>query len=96
MTRLLKILLTFYASFLLAGCASICPQRVVYVPRIERIEVAVPVQTPLPADLTDGCHAPDWPQRPLVNEDLAQWIDSAKAVIETCHARQAQIRRLQP
>jgi len=96
MTRLRKILLTFYASFLLTGCASICPQRTVYVPRIERIEVPVAVQTPIPAELTDGCHAPDWPQRPLVNEDLATWIDHALAVIQTCHARQQQIRGLQP
>jgi len=92
MRLLRKILLGFCAAFILAGCM----HRVVYVPRVERVEVPVAVQTPLPAELIEGCYEPEMPARRLFNSDLVAWIDAAKLVIQTCHQRFVEVQRLQP
>ncbi len=75
---------------LLTSCAN-KPENV----RTETVEVEVPVNVPVPAELTREVPAPVLPER-ATNGDLADYTDALRASLKAANAKLREIAGLQP
>lgn len=54
----------------------------------------MPQRIEVPTELTEPVATPAWPDRPLLNGDLSDWIKKEQARIEDVNERLEQIRGL--
>lgn len=73
----------------IAGCATRPPPTAVRV-----VEVPVRQWVPIPDELLDCGHAPEWPQRELTGADVDRWIIAVMAELERCRERMRAIREI--
>jgi len=74
------------------GCSAFTREVV----RTETVEVRVPVQAALPAELLAPCHPSATLGEPLTFEAYAGWVEDLVLTLEQCNQHKAEIRKLQP